>query len=211
MRYIFYLCVALFFIGCSTKYPMGLNEEQWLQLSSQEQLELTKQQQMLDHQIALEREKQRQLALKLELKEQERIDKLYQNATIGDIVVVNFESGAALSSREKLPIIPQAVVLARGETKEIDLQLQRGNHTRVQRVYLHYANQATQVEISLNPPNQRVNKIVLLNDGRWNRGTKYPKQNLEVSKYSGLYNLGLSVRYHEATLKNKESYILIPR
>lgn len=190
---------------------MGLNEDQWSQLGSQEQLELTKQQQMLDHELQLQREKQKEIALQIQLKEQERIDKLYQNTTIGDIVVVNFESGDALSSKEKLPIIPQGVVLARGETKEIELQLLRGNHTRVQRVYLHYTSQATQVEVSLSPPSQRVNKIVLLNNGKWVQSTKYPKQNLEVSKYSGLYNLRLSVRYHEATLKSKESYILIPR
>jgi len=211
LQYILYLFMALFFAGCLSKYPMGLSKEQWLQLSQQEQLKLTKQQQMLDHEIALKREKQRELALEIELKKQQRIDALYQNATIGDTIVLNFESGYAINSKQKLPIIPQGVILARGETKEIDLQLQRGRQIRTQRVYLHYRNDGTQVEIALSPLNQRINKIVLLNSGKWRYGTKYQNQKLEVSKYRGLSRLNLSIRYHEATLKDRERYIIIPR
>jgi len=211
LQYILYLFVVLFFVACSSRYPMGLNKEQWSQLSQQEQLKLTKQQQLLDHEIALKREKQRELALELELKEQQRIDMLYQNSTIGDIIVLNFESGYAISSKEKLPIIPQGVILARGETKEIDLQLRRSGQIKTQKIYLRYLNDGTQVEIALRPLSQRVNKIVLLNSGKWHYGTKYQNQKLEVSKYSGLSHLNLSIRYHEATLKDRESYIIIPR
>ena len=118
---------ALLFIGCSTK-KCGIDEDIFKTLPPQKRAEIcasyVKEQQRIEklrEERALIEAKNRQLALKLELK---KVAALYQpqpqnpyNATkILDIVIIN-----GFIKNQKHPIIPQRFHIARGEAKKICL------------------------------------------------------------------------------------------
>lgn len=207
-----FILPLLFFTGCFSSYPMGLSEKQWEALSQKQKLKLTKEQAKLDHELALKREKnraiERQKELAIELQKQKQLTKLYEKAEVGDIIVVNFEKGLFRYYNDKyLALIPQAVIIARGETKKLTVEAKNEAITKSYTLYLHYNRYGTHLELSFEKfESKNSEKVVLLNSGRWDRGERYKKQLLD-DKIKQLSHLNLLIRYHEATIK--KNYILL--
>lgn len=182
--------------GCASSYPMGLNEEQWNSLSKEKQIELTIEQNRLNQERSLLEEKR-------QLQQGESSSSYQQAQTLpfryGDVATVSFYGGIAKHDKYEKSILPQSFMINRGETKEVQLLLQREgkNYTQTETIFLVYAQDGSKIEIFGETPNQRRQRITLLNDGKWNRGAKYSNQNAESSKYIALRNVSVGVRFYD--------------
>lgn len=195
------LLIAVFFTmlltsGCASSYPMGLNEEQWNSLSKEKQIELTIEQNRLNQERSLLEEKR-------QLQQGESSSYQQQAQTLpfryGDIATVSFYSGIGKFGKREKNILPQSFMINRGETKEIQLRMQYKDkkYTETETIFLVYAQDGSKIEIFGETPNQRRQRITLLNDGKWNRGIKYSNQNAESSKYIALRNVSVGVRFYD--------------
>lgn len=213
MRQFLLFLLPFLLIGCFSSYPMGVSEDVWHNLSEKEKLDLAQKQRKLDHELALQREKnktlEKQKALEIELEKQKQLTKLYENKTLGNIVIINFESGFLKYKDTTLHLVPQAAVVARGETKKIILQAKKKHYTKKFELYIRYDEYATQLEISFDGfGGHNEEKLVILNSGRWDRGQRYKNRVLNEGYYE-LENLHMLIRYHESTID--KTHLVIQR
>ncbi len=191
-KVIVYIALLSFCYLEASPYPMGLTKELWESLDKEKQVELILEEKRQIHEKEI-------LAKKEEIlnKEQNKSDIEEQNPQYGDIVVVNFNSGLTKHNKYKKNILPQSFLIEKGETKEVELQLQKEgkNYIQTETIFLHYASSGMQIEIFAETPNDRRKRITLLNKGRWNKGENYKNLNVESSKYIALYNVDVSVRF----------------
>ncbi|MEA1988991.1 MAG: hypothetical protein U9N57_07275, partial [Pseudomonadota bacterium] len=158
LKHVFILTFILTLTACaSSPYPLGMTQEQWSKLSSDERKTMLLKQQEYNEQQRLERiktqGKQRELELALELKEKERLNKLYQSPGRGNVVMLNLLSGQFHYKKKTYQIEPKSILIARGEVKEIRLSMRnsKGNRSS-ERIFVKYNHQGTGLHIYLNSP-----------------------------------------------------------
>ncbi|MEA3304442.1 MAG: hypothetical protein U9Q15_01600 [Patescibacteria group bacterium] len=198
------LVMVLVLSGCG-RNPMGIPDKQWESLTPEKQAEYTAQQSKIDARRAeaarkarLEREKDERIRKK---KEQDRVDALYKNAQYGYIVQVYIQSGQYMYRKGKWGTVKDLVcVLVRGETKKITLRVeQKKGYKREENLWLEYDKHGSAVYVYLEKPSEyarkynRVDRITLANFG-WKLG-KWYKKNFIPSKYEGVKNMKINVRY----------------
>lgn len=77
---------AIVISGCSTRYPLNMSEEEWLQLSPAQQLDARERQAQLDLAERARRAEQAEITAQREAAERERYLELLQDARQGDVV-----------------------------------------------------------------------------------------------------------------------------
>ena len=150
---------AMFLLsGCASTYPLGMSEEQWKSITPAERQALLLEQQKYREQQRIEQikadAKARELRLQREIAEQKRIDRLYNNPRHGNVIMVNILAGQYKSGKRTKKIIEETYQIARGETKEIELQLEdnKKHYHTTERVYLRYAQNCNGVYLYLDNP-----------------------------------------------------------
>jgi len=192
--------VALTLSACaSSPYPLGMTQEQWSKLSADERKSMLLKQQEYNEQQRLERiktqGKQRELELALELKEKERLNKLYQSPGRGNVVMLNLLSGSFHYKKKTYQIQPTSLLIARGEVKETRLSMRnsKGQHSS-ERIFVKYNNQGTGLHIYLNSPSSyNHDRITILRDGNWDCGSK-SRHNYAFNKYESVRNLKVFIK-----------------
>ena len=185
--------------ACASPYPLGMSEEQWQKLSPNERQSLLLKQQEYDEKQRLQRQqaqaKQRELELALQLKEEQRLAKLYANPAQGNVVMLNLLSGEYRYKKKVYQVQPTTLLIARGETKEIRLGLRNKKGQRSsERTFVKYNREGTGLYLYLNTPSKyNDDYIAVLRDGRWNCGSN-SKHQFAFNKYESLHNLKLFVK-----------------
>ncbi|MDG6777331.1 hypothetical protein QCB44_01290 [Thiomicrorhabdus sp. zzn3] len=193
------LCSALLLSACaSNPYPLNMTEEQWNKLTPDERKTLLLKQQEYQEQQRLERIKanakrdEQQMALKL--KEQERLNRLYSNPGNGNVLMVNLLSGEYRSHKKSYQLQPYTTLIARGETKEIELVMRDNKqYTRTERAWLQYNPQGTGIYLYLSyPSDYNHDRITLLRNADWICGSQH-KSGFQFSKYEALNHLRIYI------------------
>lgn len=186
--------------ACSTSpYPLDMNKEQWQKLSPEERKSLLLKQQEYDESQRLARikanAKERELKLKLKLKEEARLSRLYSEPGSGNVVMLNLLSGEYRYKKTRYQIQPVSMLIARGETKEIDLTTRdHKQRTHRERLYVKYLHDGTGVYLYRSSPSRYSDDYIgILRDGRWNCGSTQRKS-FQFSKYESLNNLKIFIK-----------------
>lgn len=180
------LLISILLIGCSSHYPLGMNEEQWNTLSLNERKELLLKQQASNEKLKLARIKSEELQLQKDLEKEKRITYAYKHPNNGNVIMVNILAGRLIQNTRHQRLIEESYTISRGESKKINLIFEdsKTNYTSNKTAYLKYAMQGNAVYLSFNPlRNNNGKRIALLRDGKWNCGSQYKKR-LNDSRYT---------------------------
>ncbi len=190
MKYCIIIVSAFLLMSCADKYPMGLNKQEYTQLSKQEKIQLRKEQARLDNKLKIEKEKTKQKQKEIEKIKQQKIQALYSKGDHKNIIVVNITDGF----HENYKLIPESIILARGESKNVRLEFsdKKGHITR-QTLQINYDTSGTKVIIQFE--NFSRDKIALLNTGNWYGGTYYRNKNLVSGRYNKISDMDFQIRY----------------
>lgn len=192
MKYCIIIVTAFLLIGCADKYPMGLNEQEYTQLSKQEKLQLRKEQARLDNKLKIEKEKTKQKQKEIEKIKQQKLEALYKSNDYRNVIVINLTDGSFQDHK----LIPEAVILARGERKTATLKFRnKKGYTTTKELRLHYHRAGTKV--SIKPQYYSDDAVVLLNTGRWLRGTYYTNKHLVYADENVISGLDIQIRYFD--------------
>ena len=194
--------IFLLLTACATPYPLGMNKEQWNQLSPDERKAMLLKQQEHQEQQRMVRikanAKAEQLRLQQQIIETRRLEKLYSNPGDGNVVMINLLGGEYHYGKRKKRILEESYQLARGETKKIKMIIQdpKKSYTSSETVYLRYDPSGNGIYLYLdNPSHNETRRIALLRDGNWQCGSNYTK-NLHTS-YEKLLGVRLFVKEQE--------------
>lgn len=174
------LSMPMILAGCSSN-PMGMNDDEWKQLSPQAREQMLLEQQQINAERARVQQdadnRARELSLQIELEEKKRLQRLYKNPMQGNVVRVNLLKGVKHEGKTTWIIRPESFSIARSETKRIELQLRNQENGRTQTLpaYLHYREQGTGVELHLNREGSR-DQLRFISDGQWDCGSDYNQQ-----------------------------------
>ncbi len=197
---LFLLFLVLFFEGCATRYPLGLKEEQWQALRPPQQAEYFAKQYQIDEerrkrQEEYERQKEREEAEATRL-EKERILQLYRNARYGDIIQVNISGGSIASNGERKDYEPLSFDLVRSERKRIPFYHHDKQITYSTDIWVAYDNNAFYFDVGDDQKYEySTDKIVILDNGRWDEGKTYRPKTLDKTTdsqaqgYKGFYKI----------------------
>jgi hypothetical protein len=200
--FLFIGIMMLIFAGCSSKYPMGLSEQEWMQLSIQEKTDLTLKQESIEKEKRKERIKKYEIDKKIELEKQKaqakRLEKLYQEAEYGDIVNINLYGGKIESSNELLTLIPTAITIVRGESKTVPIVLKKKHYTYTKQLWIALNPMGNKIILSLKKPTKYniEEQIVILNNGKWYKEQLYQKSN--QARYDKIHKIKIGIRYINA-------------
>ncbi|BBP45061.1 hypothetical protein THMIRHAS_04340 [Thiosulfatimonas sediminis] len=170
--------------GCSSN-PVGMNDEQWKQLSPQAREQLLLKQQQIDAEQARVQQdadnRARELQLQVELEEKKRLQHLYKNPMQSNVVRVNILQGEMQRDKVTWQLRPESFSIARSENKAIQLQLRNPQNGKTQSLpaYLHYRQEGSAVELQLYRQASN-DQIRFVSDGKWDCGAEY-KQRLAIS------------------------------
>jgi len=211
-----YILLSLILIvlvyGCATRFPLGLKEEQWQALSPQQQAEYTTKQYQIDEerrkrQEEFERQREREEAEAIRL-EKERILQLYRNARYGDIIQVNISGGSIAFIGERKGYEPLSFDLVRGERKRISFYHHGKHITHSTDIWVAYDNNAFYFDVGDDREYEHhTNKIVILDDGRWDEGETYRPKTLDKGTDSQAQDIKIFIRYKPLPgMQRKGSY-----
>lgn len=205
LKQIIYMSILVVVIsGCSTKYPLGLSEEEWELLPIEKKTIYSEKQAKIDEKIRQEQltrwQIQKQYELEAKKAEQTRLDNLYQRAQYGDIINVNLYGGQYSAYDEFISIRPTAFTLARGEVKEIKVIMKnKKNYTYRDTFWAMFTPMGNKIVLS--PKRVSLDEdsegIVILNNGRWHKEQTYKRSSLD--QYDKLKDLIIGVRYADFT------------
>jgi len=194
------LLVFSLFEGCAKRFPLGLKEEQWQALSPQQQAEYTTKQYQIDEerrkrQEEYWRQKEREEAEAIRL-EKERILQLYRNARYGDIIQVNISDGSIAFIGERKGYEPLSFDLVRGERKRISFYHHGKHITHSTDIWVAYDNNAFYFDVGDDREYEHhTDKIVILDNGRWDEGKTYHPKTLDKSTDSQAQGIKVFIRY----------------
>lgn len=194
------LILFVLFEGCATRFPLGLKEEQWQALSPQQQVEYTTKQYQIDEERRKRREeywrqKERD-ATEAARVERERILQLYQNARYGDIIQVNVSGGSITFNGKSGDYEPVSFDLVRSERKKVTFYHHGKRITYSTDIWVKYDNNAFYFDIGENPEYEHHReKIVILDNGRWDEGKTYHPKTLDKSTDSQAQGIKIFIRY----------------
>ena len=194
------LSLLVLVYGCATRYPLGLKEEQWKALSPQQQAEYTAKQYQVDEerrkrQEEYRQQKEREAAEETRL-EKERILQLYRNARYGDIIQVNISDGSIAFNGERKGYEPLSLDLVRGESKMISFYHHDKHITYSTDIWVAYNNNAFYFDVGYDPKYEyHTDKIVVLDDGRWDEGETYHPKTLGKGTDSQAQDIKIFIRY----------------
>lgn len=198
-KHLLIMIFVLTLTACASPYPLGMNEEQWQKLSTDERQTLLVKQQAYDEQQRLERAKaqakERELQLALQLQEEKRIANLYSQPGSGDVMMVNLLSGEYRYNKKTYQIQPTTQLIARGETQEIRLALRdEKDRSSTERAYLQYNREGTGLYISMSSPSSyNDDRITILRDGHWDCGSNSRHQ-FVFNKRESIQNLNVFIK-----------------
>ena len=202
--------------GCARKFPLGLKEEQWQALSPQQQAEYTAKQYQVDEERQKRQEeywqqKERESAEAIRL-EKERILQLYRNARYGDIIQVNISGGSIAFIGERKGYEPLSLDLVRGERKMIPFYHHGKHITYSTDIWVAYDNNAFYFDVGDNQKyEQSTDKIVILDNGRWDEGETFHPKTLDKSTDSQAQGIKIFIRYKPLPgMHRKGSYHYYP-
>ena len=194
------LSLIVLVYGCATRYPLGLKEEQWQALSPQQQAEYTTKQYQIDEERRKRQEeywrlKEREEAEAIRL-EKERILQLYRNARYGDIIQVNISDGSIAFIGERKGYEPLSFDLVRGERKRISFYHHGKHITHSTDIWVAYDNNAFYFDVGDDREYEHhTDKIVILDNGRWDEGKTYHPKTLDKSTDSQAQGIKVFIRY----------------
>ncbi|BBO18852.1 conserved hypothetical protein [Candidatus Brocadia pituitae] len=197
---LFLLILFVIFEGCATRYPLGLKEEQWQALSPQQQAEYTTKQYQIDEERRKRQEEYRQQkereAVEATRVEKDRILQLYRNARYGDIIQVNISGGSIAFIGERKGYEPLSFDLVRGERKRIPFYHHDRHVTYQTDIWVAYDNNAFYFDIGDDQKYEHsTDKIVILDNGRWDEGKTYHPKTLDKTTYSQAQGIEVFIRY----------------
>ena len=211
-RFLLLLFLVLFFEGCARRFPLGLKEEQWQALSPQQQAEYTTKQYQIDEerrkrQEEYRRQKEREEAEATRLGK-ERILQLYRNARYGDIIQVNISSGSIAFNGKRESYEPLSFDLVRGERKRIPFYHHDKQITYSTDIWVAYDNNAFYFDVGDGTEYEHsTDKIVILDNGRWDEGKTYHPKTLDKSTYSQAQGIKVFIKYKPLPgMQRKEPY-----
>lgn|GEM_PF-4508677 len=159
MRYILLLSLFIF-TACFN--PMGLSDSEWAMLSPQEKAHYSAKQAEINRQKEIEREKRKQKELELKILEKQRINKLYDRAGYGDILVVDVYGGDVKFGRKYKDYKPFSFMIVRGEQKEITFR---------------HKKETSKLKVSFDAGalhlGDSYKKVTILDKGEFRRGKRY--------------------------------------
>ena len=162
--------------GC-VQYPLGLTADQWNALLPAQQAEYQAKQYQINEDRrrqaeALQAEQARAAAQAAEA-ERVRIANVYASAQYGDIITVSIRGGIISYGGKSYPCEPVGFDIVRGEAKDIEFRgavYQNGMaKTLVTRCRVRLSDDASTFYFNDNS----ARRIVLTNDGSWERGTTH--------------------------------------
>ncbi len=200
-RYLLFLLLLFSLLeGCAKRYPLGLTEEHWKNLTPQQQAEYTVKQHQLDEEARRrqeeywrQREQEEAEAVRLE---REQTMLLYRNARFGDIIQVNISGGSIAFHGERKSYEPLSFDLVSGERKEITFHHHGKRITYSTDIRVAYDNNAFYFDVGDDPKYEHhTDKIVILDNGSWNRGKVYHPKTLDKRTESQAQGLKIFIRY----------------
>ncbi|MBZ0191604.1 MAG: hypothetical protein K8F34_07920, partial [Candidatus Kuenenia stuttgartiensis] len=129
--------------------------------------------------------------------EKERILQLYRNARYGDIIQVNISGGSIAFIGERKGYEPLSFDLVRGERKRIPFYHHDKQITYQTDIWVAYDNNAFYFDVGDDQKyEQSTDKIVILDNGRWDEGKTYRPKTLDKSTYSQAHGIKVFIRYN---------------
>lgn len=186
--------------GC-VRYPMGLTAQQWQLLSPPQQAEFQAKQYQIDveqqRQYAAQQAAQARAAAEAAEVQRTRVASAYSSARYGDIITVTISGGTIAWGKQSHPCEPVGFDIVRGEAKDIEFRGavdQNGmSKAIVTRCKVRLSDDASTFYFNDNS----ARRIVLTNDGSWERGAVYPMAGRGISNDLGvnLANMIIKIRY----------------
>jgi len=165
------LLMALLTVGCVSRFPMGLTQQQWEALPPAQQAEFQAKQYAIDEERRqadeARRMEQARVAAETARAEQDRLQQVYANARYGDIVHVTVQGGFIAYAGKRYPYEPVSFDLAKGETKQVAFY-GRGLRT----IATRYNARLTEDGNTLFFDDSSRQRIVLVNQD-WERGQTF--------------------------------------
>lgn len=209
--FIISVCIFSLFIGCATRYPLGLSEDQWQALSIQQQAEYAAQQYQIDEDRRKKQEEyyllcERELAEEANA-ERERVGQIYEDAEYGDIIQVNVWGGRIAFNGKKADFEPVSFDLARGERKRIRFYHHEKHTTYSAYIWVAYENNAFYFDVGDDSAyKHHGERIVILDKGKWEDGKTYRPKTLEKDSDSEAEGIKVFIKYKPLLCKSKKKW-----
>lgn len=139
--------------------------------------------------------------------EKERITQLYRNARYGDIIQVNISGGTINFSGIRRDYEPISFDLVRGERKQVSFHHQGKRISYSTNIWVAYHSNAFYFDVGRDPEYEtRRDKIVILDDGRWDSGETYHPKSLGRNTGSQAQGITVFIRYKPMPGMQRDGY-----
>jgi hypothetical protein len=180
---------------------MGLNQQQWEALPPAQQAEYQARQYQIDVEQQRRQEEQQaaqaRAAAEAAEAQRARVAAAYASARYGDIITVTIRGGTIAWGKEMYPCEPVGFDIVRGEAKEIEFRGAVDRHGISQAIVTRCRVRLSDDASTFYFNDGSARRIVLVNDGSWERGAVYPMAGRGISNDLGvnLANMTMTVRY----------------
>lgn len=196
-----FVIVGLALLAGCVQYPMGLTEQQWRSLTPAQQAEYQAKQYQIDgdrQRLAEEKKAvQDRAAAEAAEAQRARIASSYASARYGDIITVTIRGGTIAYGKQRYPCEPVGFDIVRGEAKEIEFRGAVDQHGVTKAIVTRCKVRLSDDASTFYFNDGSARRIVLTNDGAWERGAVYPMAGRGISNDLGvnLADMTMTLRY----------------
>ena len=192
------LALAGALTGC-VQYPMGLSKEQWDALPPSQQAEYQAKQYQINEdrqrQADALRAEQARAAAQAAEAERVRIANAYSSAQYGDLITVSIRGGFISYGGKSYPCEPIGFDIVRGEAKDIEFRGSVYQNGMAKALVTHCRVRLSDDASAFYFNDDSARRIVLTNDGSWERGTTQRLGNISNNLDVNMANMIITVRY----------------
>jgi outer membrane murein-binding lipoprotein Lpp len=196
-----FMIVGLVLLAGCVQCPMGLSAKQWQSLTPAQQADYQAKQYQIDGERQRHAEEQQaaqaRAAVEAAESQRARIASAYASARYGDIITVTIRGGTIAYGKQRYPCEPVGFDIVRGEAKEIEFRGAVDQHGITKAIVTRCKVRLSDDASTFYFNDGSARRIVLTNDGSWERGAAYPMAGRGISNDLGvnLADMTMTLRY----------------